>query len=185
MDPARITPDSTLPPTARLFLALWPSMGTRRAIEEQARRWTWPERAARVAPEAVHLTLQFIGPVPVPDVPRVAEALRVPMRPFTLNFTHARVWPNGVAVLEPGHLPTALNELVDALRSALGRLGLPTESRTFKPHITLARHAQGAVPPEAVEPPLLWRAVAGYALVQSQHGYRVLQRYPVTDPVSG
>ena len=184
MELAHITPDSTLPPTARLFLALWPSVGTRRALEEHARQWSWPERATRVTPDALHLTLQFIGPVPMPDVPHAAEALRVPMRPFTLTFTQARVWPNGVAVLEPSHQPTALQELVDALRAALGQLGLPTESRAFKPHVTLARQAQGAVPPDAVAPPLLWRAVAGYALVQSRHGYRVLQRYPCTDPVS-
>ncbi|HET9822931.1 MAG TPA: RNA 2',3'-cyclic phosphodiesterase [Burkholderiaceae bacterium] len=184
MDLAPLAPDSTLPRMARLFVALWPSAGTRRALEEQRRRWNWPERAALVAPEAMHLTLQFIGPVPLPDVPHVAEALRVPARPFTLTFADARVWPNGVAVLEPNHVPSGLHDLVEGLRGALGRLGLPVESRPYKPHVTLARNAAGAVPPDAMDPPLIWRAVAGYTLVQSRHGYHVLQRYPCGDPLS-
>jgi 2'-5' RNA ligase len=60
-------------------------------------------------------------------------------------------------------------------------LRLPTEARSFRPHVTLARHAQGSAPPAAPTSPLRWPA-RGYALVESRGGaiagYHVLQRYP-------
>ena len=45
---------------------------------------------------------------------------------------------------------------------------LPVEKRPFRPHVTLARHAAGAVPPSETAP-LRW-PVNGHALVQSAGG---------------
>lgn len=87
---------------------------------------------------------------------------------------------HGLAVLQPHATPSRLLQLHDALRQALQRLELPGESmEDFRPHITLARRAVGAVPP-ALEPVLRWR-VRGYALVESMHEpagqYGLVQRY--------
>jgi 2'-5' RNA ligase len=181
MDFVSVFPESTLPPTTRLFLALWPSAGTRRALAEHQARWTWPEGTALVDPNRLHLTLHFLGAVPEPEVARLADGLQVPSRPVQLTFTRPALWPRGRAVLLPGHVPSPLLDLQAELGQALRRLGCTVDERPFKPHVTLARQATDARPPEEPIAPVIWRAVAGYVLVQSRAGYRVLRRYPCSD----
>jgi 2'-5' RNA ligase len=168
-------------PEARLFLALWPSPGTRRALVEHQSLWRWPAGAAPVVPDAMHLTLHFIGAVPASDVPRIGGGLQVAMRPVTLTLARPTLWPRGLAVLLPTHTPGALQALHDDLAEALRRLELPVEARRFKPHVALARKAAGAEPPEEPVTPIIWRAVGGYVLVQSSGRYNVLRRYPPAD----
>jgi 2'-5' RNA ligase len=71
-------------------------------------------------------------------------------------------------------VPQPLSDLHRALGDALERVGLPREDRTFRPHVTLARRAQGTTP--APGPAARWR-VRDYALVESAQGYRVLHRF--------
>ncbi len=163
------------PPFARLFLALWPGPAALRALAAWQRHCTWPAGAAVVPTERLHLTLHFIGPVPTARVPELLRGLAVPMRRFDLTFGHTETWPRGLAVLCPDAVPEPLATLHAQLQAALQRLALPVETRPFRPHVTLARKAAGAEPP--AEPlRLTWRAT-GYALVQSQGGYRTLQHY--------
>jgi len=81
-------------------------------------------------------------------------------------------------VLEPIVVPAGLLALHAALVPSLHAIGLRTDERPFRPHVTLARHAQGAsLPAEDAR----WRwPVNGYALVHSVRGpplrYEVLQR---------
>jgi 2'-5' RNA ligase len=109
----------------------------------------------------------------------VTHVLQVTWRPFDLVFGHAELWPNGVALLLPQTVPERLLQLHAALHEALHKADLPTERRAFRPHVTLARRAQGATPPSQ-GPELHWR-VRTYALVESQRDassrYLVLQRY--------
>jgi 2'-5' RNA ligase len=89
------------------------------------------------------------------------------------------VWPNSVAVLQPQRVPHAMAQLHRRLAGALGELELPVESRPFRPHVTIARRARGAVPP-AQHDALPWRAREGYALVQSLPGgagYEIVERF--------
>lgn len=74
-----------------------------------------------------------------------------------------------------GRAPKAMHALHSRLADALLGLGLEVEARPFKPHLTLARRAQGALPP-AERLHCRW-PVTGYALVQSLQGYRPLQHY--------
>ena len=161
--------------TARLFLALWPDKATRDAIAAWQRRWTWPERAAVVGPERLHLTLHFIGQLPRARLAEVSALLAVPHEPFEIAFGRAECWPRGLALLMPQSLPEALRALHRRLAAALAAAALPVDTRPFQPHCTLARQAVGAIPPP--EPPALRWPVNGYALVESGRGYRVLQRY--------
>jgi 2'-5' RNA ligase len=131
-----------------------------------------------VPAERLHLTLHFIGAVPVARLAEVGDGLAVPCAPFDLQFDEAAAWPRGLAVLSPREVPAALVELHQRLAGALQRLALPVESRPWRPHVTLARRAAGAVPPAAA-PAGRW-AVRGYALVQSQGGYRTLRHYPAS-----
>ena len=162
--------------TSRLFVALWPDAAALRALTGWQARWSWPQRAVVVAPEQLHLTVQFIGAVPNARLPELARELALPMRPFELSFGRAGHWPKGLAVLCPDAVPDGLTALHTGLQAALQRLALPVDARPFRPHVTLARRATGALPPS--EPATLQWSVRGYALVQSRSGYQSLAHYP-------
>jgi RNA 2',3'-cyclic 3'-phosphodiesterase len=159
---------------ARLFIALWPTARVRTALHDWQQAWTWPKGAARVAPGKLHLTLHFLGAVDAARSADLEAALVPPQRGFDLRFGRAAVWRSGVAVAEADGVPDALAELHATLGETLHRLGLPVEARGFRPHVTLARHALGAVPPKS-ELALRWR-VHGYALMQSLHGVYLERR---------
>ena len=166
--------------SVRLFLALWPAPRQRAALAHHGREWRWPPGSRLVAPDNLHLTLHFIGNVPGEHLPELRQALRLPCQPFELNLDQPQLWPHGIAVLAPQTIPRALMQLQATLGEILRCLGLPTEARDFRPHVTFARHAQGATPPPATAP-IHW-PVRGYALVEARPGgsidYRVLESYP-------
>ena len=163
----------------RLFLALWPDDATRAGIAAWQRQWAWPPEAAPVPAERLHLTLHFIGNVPREKLPRLASGLKVAFAPFDFELHHGEVWPNTVAVLQPDGAPPEMKRLHDDLAGALRRLDLPVEGRPFRPHVTLARHARGAVPP-ADHASVHWPASRGYVLAQSlpaRGGYEIVERF--------
>ncbi len=160
----------------RLFLALWPDPGLRHGLQERRDAWTWPKSATPVHADKLHVTLHFLGAVPGERVPELLDGVAVPFEPFRLELNRAALWHNGIAVLEPETTPPELTALHARLSSALLALGLPLETRSYRPHVTMARRASGAtLPPDA--PPILWDA-RGYALVESKDGvYTVLRDY--------
>lgn len=152
----------------RLFLALWPDHAVRRQLASAQQAWHWPVRAARVPPDRLHLTLHFLGEVQERDAHALAAALPPCTAPFTLRLDRAALWPQGIAVLESSDTPAGLAALHADLGALLHTQGLRVEARAFRPHVTLARHAQGAMPP--AEPQAIEWAVHGYALVRSHAG---------------
>jgi len=165
--------------TTRLFLALWPDPAVRHLLREWRDAWGWPSSASPVHPDKLHVTLHFLGNLPSERVPELVRGLAVPFTPFHLSLGHAKLWPHGIAVLEPRSEPDELLQLHANLSQALVGLGLEPEARQYRPHVTLARRAFNAVAP-ADGPPIDWD-VQGYALVQSQPGngggYTVVQHY--------
>jgi 2'-5' RNA ligase len=165
--------------TTRLFLALWPDPEVRAALAEWRKLWPWPPGASPVRDDKLHMTLHFLGSQPTERVPALAQGLAVPFSPFQLALGHAKLWPHGIAVLEPHMEPDELLALHARLADALAGLGLPPEQRKFRPHVTLSRRAVNAIPPTE-GPPINW-AIRGYALVQSRPGngggYTVLRQY--------
>ena len=162
---------------ARLFVALWPDERTRAALADAAALWAWPAGAIRVRAERLHLTLHFLGNVRRERMPELDKALALRWRPCVVTLARPALWPGGIAVLEAEALPPELAELHAGLGAALRGLGLPTEARALRPHVTLARRAAGAVPP-AQGCTVQW-PVAGHALVESRQpgGYRIVRRY--------
>jgi RNA 2',3'-cyclic 3'-phosphodiesterase len=165
--------------TTRLFFALWPDASVREAIQRAAARWSWPDGARRVPAPKLHVTLHFLGSIARDRVDALTTASRVPVRPLELHLDVATLWPRGLAVLEASATPRPLDELHAALGERLRDFGVRTESRRWKPHVTLARLGHRARAPLRLEP-IEW-AVSGYALVESIRGanasYRVLERY--------
>lgn len=174
-------PQARMAASARLFVALWPDAGLREQLLRIQAAWRWPPGAALTPPGKLHLTLHFIGAVERASVPALTEALQqVTLEPVTVVLDVAEVWHGGVAVLRAGALPAALERLhLAVLDRAEHALGVDGERRRFKPHVTLARKAAGAMP-AARSTALTW-AGAGMALVESvpgpAGGYRSLQVY--------
>jgi RNA 2',3'-cyclic 3'-phosphodiesterase len=172
-------PGALRPRSLRLFLALWADDATRATLAAWQHTWQWPPGAKLVAPERLHLTLHFIGNVPAARRAELSTLLRVPFEPVDLAFGAGSVWPGGIAVLQPSATPRALADLHARLAQALRSAALPAEERPYRPHVTLARKAGAAIPPEAGAS-LRWRADSGYVLVQSLAnggGYDVLERF--------
>ena len=152
----------------RLFVALWPGARVRAAIEHRRAGWTWPPGTTPVAPARLHLTLHFIGAFPAARLPALQQALRLPCPRFELGFGAGEVWRGGIAVLRPRTVPAAIAALHAEVGDALRGIGLGVETRAFRPHVTLARHADGARPP-ADELSVAW-PVRDFVLVASRAG---------------
>jgi RNA 2',3'-cyclic 3'-phosphodiesterase len=169
-----------LPPDpARLFIALWPDGILREGLLAWLRAVRWPQGARLAAPAGLHLTLHFIGAVPRARLPELATGLAVPpVPPFELLLDEFNVWPRGIAVLQPSApAPEPLATLHARLGDALRALALPVESRPLRPHVTFARHGQGATLADAAPAPVRWRCDGSYVLAESASGYRVLQTF--------
>ena len=164
----------------RLFLALWPDKSIRRQLVQWRDAWQWPNHSAPVADGKLHLTLNFLGNVDEALLPDLVEAFDVSFTPFEIELGRAVVWHQSIAVLEPLSIPPALFDLHVSLNERVAAAGLPVEDRIYKPHVTMARRAGKATPPEGM-PAVRWQ-VDGYALVQSKLGhtaeYGVVQPYP-------
>lgn len=162
---------------ARLFLALWPDDAVRTQLAAWRDGWTWPKSATPVRTDRLHMTLHFIGDVPLERLDEVGDELQAAFSPFELNFGRNALWPHGIAVLEPRHAPSELTDLQHALGERLQALALPVDARSYKPHVTLARRAGSAVI-VTDGPDITWR-IDRYVLMRSHADrYEVLRAYP-------
>jgi len=143
-------------PNVRSFVAIELSEPARQALTalqgdlaaklpQQSIRW--------IAPESLHVTLQFLGDVPHQKIAAIIEALRnicadIPRFSFDLvglgMFPDSRrpriVW---VGVYEPQGTLVTLHRKVG---EALSPLGFPPEERSFTPHLTIGRASRHATP---------------------------------------
>jgi 2'-5' RNA ligase len=128
----------------RLFLAI-PAAGEAQAnLATAIVRWrrAMPE-VKWEAPEALHLTLQFIGEWAAARVPELAAAFgALAWEPVRLRAAGTGAFPE---IGEPRLLwagvsaPPELGRAVDAIGARLERLGIAREARPFTPHITVGR----------------------------------------------
>lgn len=152
-------------PSQRLFLALWPDAAVQSQLAAHAQQWSWPAGCAPYQPQDWHVTLHFIGRVDASQVTELTARAAVPFQPFNLVLDKPALWPHGLAVLCPGEFPKHLWSLFDRLGHVLRGLDLTVETRPYRPHLTLARRAQGAMAPSTLAP-VKW-LVQSYALAVS------------------
>ena len=108
-----------------------------------------------VSPDSIHLTLKFLGDVETTAVDRITQAMTEAVHgidPFELSIGQLGVFPNPrqvqvVWVGLEGQLDT-LDRLYHRLEDSMAKAGFPPEKRGFKPHLTLARVADEAMPDE-------------------------------------
>ena len=102
-----------------------------------------------VEPYSIHLTLKFLGSVPIDrigDIVRAIEEAAQGIPPFHLEVGNLGVFPNlrrvQVAWVGISGQLDKLGQLQQGIESNLARLGFAPESRPFTPHLTLARLRQ-------------------------------------------
>lgn len=133
----------------RLFVALElpPDVTAALAQTQDWLKARAPEQTLRwVKPESVHLTLKFLGDVPVTQRDALQDALLRAVQnqnPFTLVAGGLGCFPNAqrprVTWVGLHHDMMALHALRDAVEAQIAPLGYPTENRPFHPHLTLGR----------------------------------------------
>jgi len=153
----------------RLFFALWPDSSLCKALHDLGQRMREEAGGRVVAANRIHLTLVFLGDVPVTSTDglyAVGDALQTPQ--FELELTRTGVWKrSAVGWIAPGTLPDALEQLVGSLRRHLVDAGFAVEQRPFKPHVTLLRKVRRELKAEQVDLSYRW-IVDSFSLVRSQ-----------------
>jgi 2'-5' RNA ligase len=113
---------------------------TQQRLRQSGVEASWPR------PEAMHLTLKFLGEVAEEQVQPILAALLQAAQgsgPLTLQAVGVGTFPNArnarvVWVGLSGDVE-ALNRLQAAIEDSLVRLGMARDDRTFTPHLTLGR----------------------------------------------
>jgi len=159
----------------RLFIGLMPDEGVRAALAAHQQLWHWG-RGRLTSAARLHLTLHFIGEIDATREAALRQALTgVEVDSFSLVLRTTEVWSGRTAVLRADDQP-ALSDLHALLAARMLQAGLAPRRDAFAPHVTLARDAPNAVPPERL-PRIAW-AVRDCALVWSHAGrYDIVERY--------
>ncbi len=103
--------------------------------------------------------------------------------PFSLLIDSVGYWRRPRLLWSgPSQVPAELEGLVCVLWNELKDCGFKPETRTFRPHVTLARKA-GAVTAFELEKGIAWD-VREFSLITSDSGknaprYRVLKKWPM------
>lgn len=181
--------------TARLFVAVDLPDGVRAMLAAWARTQVGHRDDLRLVPaEALHLTLAFLGDLPVACIDELGTALAecadgpvplgvgaplwlAPRRPHVLT----------VAVEDPAGALAGLHRAVEA--ALADTVGYAPERRAFRPHITVARVRRGARvrPWELPAPDTARFGAPAVALYRSRLGaggaqYEVLARVVLPRP---
>jgi RNA 2',3'-cyclic 3'-phosphodiesterase len=135
----------------RLFIALELPAEVRRKISQHSDhlRTEMPDvRASWTREPNLHLTLKFLGDVPIERVEAVSRALQratTGAAPFEMEIRGCGAFPTRghpkvlwIGISDGPQLPS----LHEAIEREVGRLGFPREGRPFHPHLTIARLRQ-------------------------------------------
>lgn len=152
----------------RSFFALVPDEDVRRQFLTLARDVARRSRGRAITGDHVHLTLAFLGDVDAAALPTLTGiGDRLPHAAALLEFSELGAWrASGVAWIAPAEIPAPLITLHATLRDALSSAGFALDTRSFRPHVTLARRC--VLPhPRVHSTPIRWQ-VARLCLIGSQ-----------------
>jgi len=114
-----------------------------------------PTSVKWVDPYSIHLTLKFLGNIAVGRISEITQAIEEAaqgMSPFHLEVKGLGVFPNlkrvQVAWVGLGGEVSKVSKLQQRIESNLVPLGFTAESRSFTPHLTLARLRDRVLPDE-------------------------------------
>jgi len=139
----------------RLFIAAQLPQAVKAALmaaQEQLRRGRPPVRW--VTPEAMHLTLRFLGDTASDRIPEIEQAMRGALAghaAMALHLTAIGAFPTisrpSVIWAGVGGATNALERAQADLEDALAAIGIARETRRFHPHLTLGRVRRDADAP--------------------------------------
>jgi RNA 2',3'-cyclic 3'-phosphodiesterase len=170
----------------RLFFALWPADALRVEIEQSTRELVHHAGGRAVATANLHVTLVFLGSVPVTamdEIVATAGAIRVPA--FALDFDRAEIWSRSqVLVLTTRETPRSLQSLVDGLQIRSLQSKVSREDQEYRAHITLAREVDRRRRVDMPSVSSIHWIARDFALIESRPGangsnYTVLHRWPL------
>jgi 2'-5' RNA ligase len=164
----------------RLFIGLMVTPAVQVEIVRHRQAWAWSSDARLTPPANLHLTVDFLGDVAAAEEHALRGVLaRVGMLPFELRLRTPKIWPKGLAILEPER-HHSLEQLHSNIGLALEAVDFGRDPRPWSPHVTLAREAEGSHPPPAFAN-IAWK-VDGFSLVCSRPmarpAYEVLETWP-------
>jgi len=168
----------------RLFFAAWPPARGAARLEAWGKETAAATGGRVTRAETIHLTLAFLGELPVTrGADAIAAARRVQAPAHAFEIDEARYWAhNRIVWVGPRETPASLAALVEGLRRELEVSGFALERRAFAAHITLIRKAR--VPAMPLEPPAVHWPVREFVLVRSRSEregsrYEALERFPL------
>lgn len=125
--------------TNRLFVALWPDSQALSEFSDLQIKLQLDQFGKPTDPTKLHLTLLFLGDVPVVEIPSISTAIQaIKFEPFLILFDKVDFWPRN-QILWAGCEQTVpeLNDLANVVRGNFDRFS--KRSQRFIPHLTLAR----------------------------------------------
>jgi RNA 2',3'-cyclic 3'-phosphodiesterase len=151
----------------RIFFGLWPNDRQRDQLRNVISPVSKLVEGAAIYRGNWHVTLAFIGEYPewlIPDL--LAAASDVPFEPFRMRFDKAEFWPRPkIAALSVQSVPVELERLVASLNGVLAEAGVPTDTRAYRPHISIVQRARPFETQRLAQPVLLeW---SGFELIES------------------
>jgi RNA 2',3'-cyclic 3'-phosphodiesterase len=170
----------------RLFFAAFPPIEVRRQLEAAAAALDLSGDARRLPVENCHMTIAFAGEASrdqAAGLRSVGAALHSPS--FEVNFDRYEHWPKAeVIVVAANECPAALHDLHRRLRADCARWGFAEDSRSLRPHMTIARKVAQAPVLKAVCK-FTWR-VRSFQLVRSSRStagsvYTVVDQWRLLD----
>lgn len=138
--------------TKRLFLALWPDPACKAGIAGLSSQIAWPKGSAVYAPQDWHVTLHFLGDVPVSRLSVIEASANIDLSPITINLDVLWPWQRGLVVLGASVVHPEVASLHERLGVRLTAAGFAVEAREYRPHVTLARRAEGVPLPDRIKP---------------------------------
>jgi 2'-5' RNA ligase len=171
---------------SRLFFALWPPSLIREQLAAAGAALCLSAPARAVSTDRFHLTICFIGEVPVGSVARVHRIGReLRASAFAISLDAYEYWPKPKVVVAAARLiAPELQGLSDDLHRALAAEGFDLYVKRLRPHVTLAQRV-AADPQLPTFTAFAWIA-RDFCLVQSptgadQGGYTVVDTWPLLD----
>lgn len=121
-------------------------LGSLIELQDELRADEWTDEVRWVRPEGIHLTLKFLGDVPVGRIEAIGDGVAqavAGIQPFTVTAEGLGVFPNWrrprVIWVGVGGDTHQLHVLQERVEQVMAELGFEPEGRPFHPHLTLGR----------------------------------------------
>ena len=171
----------------RVFFALWPDADIAGQLDQLGRQAHALCGGRRMRRDSLHMTLAFIGDVPVERIETLRHAAaQVSGSAFELSLDRLACWRhNRIVWAGCEQAPLPLLTLVGQLTERLAEAGLSLDTRDFAAHVTLLRDARGEELPECES--FIWPVgefVLAAALPEGGGHYEIIDRWPLAPPAA-